>query len=92
MLTIGLLLQSESRSEKVLPVGKEFLDKDIVGYWKLCGDCKDYSGMENHGKNHGVNLAYSEFNGRDSYIEVPDSPALNFGTVTSGIWIFSDGF
>jgi len=45
----------------------------LVGYWKLQGDCKDYSGHGHHGKNHHVNLETSEFNGRESYIEVPEN-------------------
>src|SRR6476620_11282000 len=50
----------------------------LIGYWKLRGDCKDYSGNGNHGVNHGVNLETDEFNGRNAYIEVPDAPSLKF--------------
>src|SRR5688572_25361799 len=50
----------------------------LVGYWKLQGDCRDSSGHENHGVNHGVDLESAEFNGRDAYIEVPDAPELRF--------------
>jgi len=49
----------------------------LVGYWKLQGDCRDYSGKGNHGINHGVNLKTSQFDGRAAYIEVPDNPTLN---------------
>lgn len=28
----------------------------LVGYWKLDKDCRDYSGKDNHGVNHGVNF------------------------------------
>jgi hypothetical protein len=67
-------------------------DDGPVGYWKLRGDARDYSGRGNHGENHGVELATSEFNGRDSFIDVPDSPALRFGTgdFTIATWIFTD--
>jgi hypothetical protein len=46
------------------------IDSGLVGYWKLKGDCKDYSGKENYGTNHGVNLNTGEFNGKDSNIDV----------------------
>ncbi|MEK7397948.1 MAG: LamG domain-containing protein, partial [Candidatus Poribacteria bacterium] len=56
------------------------IESGLIGYWKLKGDCKDYSEKGNHGINHGVNLNTGEFNGRDSYVEVTNSPSLNFGT------------
>jgi len=56
------------------------IDSGLIGYWKLKGDCKDYSGKGNHGINHGVNLNTGEFDGIDSYIEIANSPSLNFGT------------
>lgn len=56
------------------------LDAGLVGHWKLAGDCRDSSGQDNHGVNHGVDLATGTFDGRGAYIEVPDSPALHFGT------------
>ncbi len=31
-------------------------DSGSVGYWKLRGDCQDYSGHNNHGINHGVDF------------------------------------
>jgi hypothetical protein len=54
-------------------------DAGLVGYWKLNGDAKDHSGKGNHGRNHGVDLATGTFDGRKSYVEVPNSPSLNFG-------------
>lgn len=55
------------------------LEAGLVGYWKLQGDCRDYSGLGNHGVNHGVDLKDGRFNGRDAYIEAPDHPSLHFG-------------
>ena len=55
-------------------------DSGLAGHWTLEGDCDDHSGNGNHGRNHGVDLRTGQFNGRDSYIEVPNSPSLNFGT------------
>jgi len=36
----------------------------IVGHWKLQGDCLDYSGKNNHGINHGVDLRTGQFDGQ----------------------------
>lgn len=68
------------------------LDSGLVGYWKLKGDCKDYSGKGNHGANHGVNLDTGEFNGRDNFIEVANSPSLNFrtGDFSISAWIYTE--
>lgn len=57
------------------------LHKGLVAYWKLNGDCRDYSGYRNHGINHGVKLTVQagEFNGT-GYIEVPHSDSLSLGT------------
>lgn len=68
-------------------------EEGLVGHWKLRGDAKDYSGRGNDGENHGVDLATSEFNGRDSFIEVPHGPALRFGSgdFTIVTWIYTDG-
>jgi hypothetical protein len=51
----------------------------LVGYWKLKGDCQDHSGAGNHGHNHDVDLQTGEFDGRTTYIEVPNASSLNFG-------------
>ena len=51
----------------------------LVGHWKLEGDCRDSSGQGHHGVNHGVEFdggEGGEFNGVDSYVEVPSSPSL----------------
>jgi hypothetical protein len=64
----------------------------LVGYWKLTGDAKDHSGTGNHGRNHGVDLATGTFDGRGSYIEVPDSPSLKFGSGDFSIaaWVYTE--
>jgi hypothetical protein len=66
-------------------------EKGLVGYWKLQGDCRDYSGQGHDGVNHGVNLRNGEFNGTNAYIEVPSSAALKFGTgdFTLCAWIYT---
>jgi hypothetical protein len=51
----------------------------LVGYWKLRGDSQDHSGRGHHAVNHGVDLASASFDGRRSYLEVADAPALHFG-------------
>ena len=68
---------TQEGGNKLLP---DELDSGLVGYWKLQGDCRDYSGKGNHGINHGANLETGKFNGKDSYIEVSDNPSINFGT------------
>src|SRR5689334_6056471 len=51
-------------------------ENGLIGYWPLRGDCRDHSGHGHHGINHGVDLASASFDGRGSWIEVPDAPAL----------------
>ena len=62
----------------------------LVGHWKLRGDCRDYSGRENHGVNHGVELSESHFNGEGAYVEIPNCPELRFGSgdfsLSARIW------
>ena len=78
------------------------LDMGLVGHWKLHGDCKDYSGMENHGVNHGADLTAdgpdrkagtaAKFDGRDDYIEAPHSKSLSFGAgdFSISVWVNTD--
>ena len=58
---------------------KSASDPGLVGYWKLRGDCRDSSGLENHGVNHGVDLTVGMFSGRGEFIEVPSSPSMQLG-------------
>ncbi|WP_428305693.1 LamG domain-containing protein [Lacipirellula sp.] len=51
----------------------------LVGYWTLQGDCQDHSGHGRHGKNHGVDLETSAFDGRGAYVEVASTPSLDLG-------------
>ncbi len=64
-------------------------EEGLVGYWKLQGDCKDYSGNENHGINHGVSLDSGSFDGKKSYIEIPSSASLKLGSgdFSISLWI-----
>ncbi|MFC1574190.1 LamG domain-containing protein [Candidatus Latescibacterota bacterium] len=69
---------------------KSTLDQGLIGYWKLVNDCKDYSSLGNHGCNHGVEFTEmstkskhaktAAFDGTGSYIKVPHSDSLSFGT------------
>lgn len=56
------------------------LQKKLIGHWKLKGDCRDSSGREHHGTNHGVDLATGTFDGKSAYIEVPSRSSLNLGS------------
>jgi len=65
----------------LLPLGVgRAADDGLVGYWKLDGDCQDYSGNQNHGHNHRVELSTSTFNGRDAFIEVNSANSLRIGS------------
>src|SRR6187401_2031389 len=63
-------LEKEPGDAVSRPVDRD-KEPGLVGYWKLDGDCRDYSGHGNHGVNHGVNLDGGIFDGVRSYIEVP---------------------
>ncbi len=78
--------------QKVDMTNPSTADQGLVGYWKLIGDCRDHSGHDNHGVNHGVDLDSGRFNGRSAYIEVPASPSLKFGTgeFTVSAWIYTE--
>jgi hypothetical protein len=64
-------------------------EEGLVGYWKVQGDCKDYSGNENHGINHGVSLDSGSFDRKKSYIEIPSSASLKLGSgdFSISLWI-----
>jgi hypothetical protein len=67
-------------------------DTGLVGYWKLQGDCRDYSGHNNHGVSHGDGPKNGDFNGQSDYIEIPDSPTLKFagGDITISAIVYTD--
>ena len=73
VLTGGFVLCDSLAQEKAKPDvdSKIDLKRDLIGHWKLQGDCRDYSGNENHGVNHGVDLDSGTFDGRAASIEVP---------------------
>jgi hypothetical protein len=64
----------------------------LVGYWKLQGDCRDYSGHGHHGINHGVDLERGLFDGLRAYIEVPSSASFQWGTGDFSLcaWIYTE--
>lgn len=70
------------------------VDEALVGHWRLRGDCRDHSGRDNHGINHGVNLTSGTFDGRAAYVEVPDHPSLAVGvgdfTLAAWVWTHKD--
>src|SRR5688572_3608660 len=63
----------------LVAAGAVAAERGLIGHWKLNGDAKDSSGSGLHATNHNVDLKTGAFNGRDAYLEVPDSSALNFG-------------
>ncbi len=68
------------------------VEKGLVGYWPLRRDCRDYSGRANHGINHGLNLEKEQFDGREGYIEVPQSPSINLGLRDFSVsaWVYTE--
>jgi Concanavalin A-like lectin/glucanases superfamily len=62
----------------------------LIGHWKLRGDCRDYSGHDNHGINHGVDLEHGAFDGTKAYIEVPASDSLILGKADFAICAWVD--
>jgi hypothetical protein len=63
----------------------------LLGYWPLRGDCRDHSGHDNHGVNHGVGLANGRFDGVGSYIEVANAASLRLGAGDFSLcaWIYT---
>jgi hypothetical protein len=70
---------------------------NLVAYYPFSGNANDVSGYNNHGTVYGAmlvsdrfdnpNSAY-QFDGINDYIEVPNSPSLNFeNSITVNFWI-----
>lgn len=67
-------------------------DKALAGYWKLAGDARDFSGNGRDGESRNVEFSpqgYAEFNGRDSFVEIPHSVDLDLGLgeFTISAWV-----
>ncbi|MFH1739360.1 MAG: LamG-like jellyroll fold domain-containing protein [bacterium] len=68
------------------------IDTNLIGYWKLTEDCRDYSGKDNHGVRRKADpsrifvLPRAE---RAYHIEVPHNPSLSLGTggFSISVWI-----
>lgn len=78
-LALSLSLASTALAQESSADSKQNLNQGLVGYWKLQGDCRDSSGLGNHGTNHGVILETGEFDGRGAYIEVASSHSIALG-------------
>lgn len=78
------------------------ISHDLVGHWRLGSDFKDVSGQGNQGINHGAELTTAErfgkpggaarFDGRNQFIEVPDSDSLRLGSddFSIAVWVNTD--
>src|SRR5262245_25795786 len=84
LLWIGLVTTSVSHAA----------DDGLIGYWKLQGDCQDYSGAKNDGHSRNVDLSTSGFNGRDSYIEIDGTKSSPIGdgdfSITANVYTDKD--
>jgi hypothetical protein len=69
-------------------------DDGLIAHWKLQGDCRDYSGKQNHGTNHRVDLLSGSFSGRDAYVEVTSFKSLQLGhgdfSIAADLWTGKD--
>ena len=96
LLGYGVDQPLEKEPGNVVKSGDASVDRSqeagLVGYWKLRGDCRDYSGHNNNGVNHGVNLDTGAFDGRGAYVEVPSNASLKFGTGDFAlcVWIYTE--
>ncbi|MCC6697106.1 MAG: LamG domain-containing protein [Candidatus Hydrogenedentes bacterium] len=79
----------------VAAAGNHAQSAELLGHWKLQGDCRDYSGHGNDGVSHGVNMGPegAVFDGLNHYVEIPDSPVFDVGTSSFTItaWVKCDG-
>jgi hypothetical protein len=67
-------------------------DERLAGHWKLAADARDSSGNNRHGESRNIKYGpqgFAEFNGRDSYVEIPNSDALDLGAgeFTVSAWV-----
>jgi len=78
----------------VATVAAAELDDNLIGHWRLTHNCRDSSGLGNHGLNKGVTFtgASAVFDGIDDHIEVSDAPSLKFGTIdtTIAVWVHTE--
>jgi hypothetical protein len=91
ILFYGLLVISTC-AERGFSDDDEAARQGLVGWWKLEGDCRDYSARGNHGKNRGVDLRTATCDGRGAHIEVPhhESLALGKADFTICAWVATE--
>lgn len=76
--------------------GDSTLFKNMIAYWRLDSTAKDYSGYGNNGVGHSMPATYT-FDGRVSYVVIPDAPSLRLSnadfTISSSVTLtsFSSG-
>lgn len=92
LLSIGGMDSALNPSTNAIAAPPLELERDLMGYWKLRGDCRDHSGQGHHGINHGVDLSTGAFNGRGAYIEIPAAENLRLGAgdFTVSAWVHTD--
>ncbi len=92
----GYALAADGRSCEVVTACVDASSSGLVAWWRGDGDALDASGNGNHGAlASGASFAAGRFgsafsfDGESSYVSVPDSPSLAFGTgdFTIAFWV-----
>jgi len=87
----------EGKYKKEVRLSVSDVDDGLVGYWKLNGDAKDYSGYNNNGTNYGAVPAEDRmgatnkalyFNGSNNYINCGGNDSIRLiGDMTISAWL-----
>src|SRR5262245_65525204 len=82
LLITGRSFSGDERAER--------RSRGLIGYWPLRGDCRDRSGLGNHGQAHG-GAENGQFDGRGGWIEIPPSDSLRLGSLdfTMAAWVWT---
>jgi hypothetical protein len=78
------------------------IDKGLVGHWPFAQNCRDYSIIRHDSRSRHVKLGATgpagvprtaaSFDGRRSFVEVPNHAGLNFGTreFSIAVWVYTE--
>jgi len=93
---VGVMLTGERLAAQEGAAVTTRPDQGLVGHWQLTDGCRDSSGEDHHGINHGVDTDSTSrnaahFNG-SAFIEIPDCGPLDLGSgeFSVALWIRPD--